>query len=64
MLSQGIFVESFLLLFLEFWHTQGVNLNFEGLLMIDQTPNVSSGLKSKIQKEIGITSSEEGGTES
>ena len=32
--------------------------------MIDQTPNVSSGLKSKIQKEIGITSSEEGGTES
>ena len=55
---------SFLLLFLDFWHTQGVNLNFEGLLRIDQTPNVSSGLKSKIQKEIGITSSEEGGTES
>ena len=57
-------MESFLLLFLEFWHTQGVNLNFEGLLRIDQTPNVSSGLKSKIQKEIGITSSEEGETES
>ncbi|KAJ9687863.1 hypothetical protein PVL29_013878 [Vitis rotundifolia] len=41
-------------------HTQGTNLNFEGLLRIGQIPNVSSGLKSKIQEEIGITSSGEG----
>lgn len=40
--------------------TQGTNLNFEGLLRIGQIPNVSSGLKSKIQEEIGLTSSGEG----
>ena len=41
-------------------HTQGTNLNVEGLLRIGHIPNVSSGQKSKIQEKNGIPSSGEG----
>lgn len=41
-------------------HTQGTNLNLEGLLRIGHIPDVSSGLKSNIQEKNGTPSSGEG----
>ena len=36
-------------------HTQGTNLNFNGLLDIAQIPDVSTGLKAKIQEKVGTS---------
>ena len=39
-------------------HTQGTNLNFNGLLDIARIPDVSTGLKAKIQEKVGISGGE------
>lgn len=40
----------------EILHNQGTNLKLDGLLNISRTPNVASGLKSKIQEKGGLSS--------
>ncbi|KAA8523366.1 hypothetical protein F0562_009789 [Nyssa sinensis] len=44
----------------EILHNQGTNLKFDGLLSIGQIPNVASGLKSKSQEKIGLSTAEGG----
>ena len=39
-------------------HTQGTNLNFNGLLDISRITDVSTGLKAKIQEKVGISGGE------
>ncbi|KAK7856322.1 embryogenesis-associated protein emb8 [Quercus suber] len=39
-------------------HTQGTNLNFNGLLDIARIPDVSTGLKAKIQEKVEISGGE------
>ncbi|KAK9989818.1 hypothetical protein SO802_030057 [Lithocarpus litseifolius] len=39
-------------------HFQGTNLNFNGLLDIARIPDVSTGLKAKIQEKVGISGGE------